>query len=88
MPKEKKIEEREREMEKKSSNEELQSVLEAIKSSDVSFFQSFQLQFQSSIFQILASHYRFLSLQSVKCLQIVLGFENYFISLFFVNVLK
>ena len=59
--KEKKIEERarerEREMEKKSSNEELQSVLEAIKSSDVSFFQSFQLQFQPSIFQILASHY-------------------------------
>ena len=58
--KEKKIEERarerEREMEKTSSNEELQSVLEAIKSSDVSFFQSFQLQFQPSIFQILASY--------------------------------
>ena len=83
--KEKKIEERarerEREMEKKSSNEELQSVLEAIKSSDVSFFSKLPtsiptLHFSNSSFSLSS-----LSSQSVNCLQIVLGFENYFISL-------
>ena len=85
--KEKKIEERarererEREMEKKSSNEELQSVLEAIKSSDVSFFSKLPTSIPTLHFSNSSFSFSSLSSQSVNCLQIVLGFENYFISL-------
>ena len=59
VPKEKKIEERERE---RDGEEELERrATECTRSHQIFgcklFFQSFQLQFQSSIFQILASHY-------------------------------